>query len=225
MFLSIIDMKNESGIKSDFKYVKENYWTSDCFSIDVRDGKSVDRCVDTTSSEGFLADFGDSVNPNFIYLLTGDIQNMTHYAKLNVRCVQEPYIKYDDFTPDRLYIDSDTSLIWADTGLFLSIQTEKPIERKGTFDEAEKYCKELVVLNKLSKKIKDWRLPNIEELKTLIGKSKRFKNLKEFAYWSSTVDKEFAKVTPLVKQNAFVVSMNKKAKLNFMCVKDLEIKK
>jgi hypothetical protein len=222
MFSSIVDMKNRPTIKSDFKYIGENYWTSNCIAL--RHGKSKDYCVE---KGGVLSDNGYSLNPMYITFLTGDTNEMMPEAKMNVRCVQKPYVLDDDFIPHTLYRDSDTSLIWADTSS-VTINGKLLLKRTGTFEESKTYCKELVVSDKSSEKINKWRLPSIKELKTLIGKTKRFKNLKKRAYWSNTLskDKKSIEVMPLLIENAFVFEIDKSAKdINFMCVKDFKIKK
>lgn len=77
---------------------------------------------------------------------------------------------------------SETKLMWQDDSDVLK-------EDWKTWKEAVKYCEDLSLAG-----YDDWRLPNIEELKSIIEKTEKvnpsikdgFTNVSEDGYWSST---------------------------------------
>ncbi len=82
----------------------------------------------------------------------------------------------------KIVIDNNTKLIWQDN---LDAKTIKK-----TWDEAKNYCEDLTLADSSK-----WRLPTIDELKTILDLSKKklvindnFSNTASSVYWSSTLN-------------------------------------
>lgn len=121
-----------------------------------------------------------------------------------------------DFTKiGNIVKDNHTKLEWQDDTLVVSMQWE----------EAITYCETLTLDG-----YTDWRLPNINELKSIVDKSRinpaiaiDFKNTDPFMYWSSTsyVDDKSYSLTVYFK-NGYLLRDTKEGYNGIKCVRDAQ---
>lgn len=88
--------------------------------------------------------------------------------------------------------------------------------KKLNWDSAVSYCRNLNLDNK-----KDWRLPDIDDLKQAYRIKSKFKDYALFAYWSSTSDNVFTYAAKYVyfNSNAVASFADKKHDGNIRCVR------
>jgi len=115
------------------------------------------------------------------YFNDGNVDRFLKSKAYNVRCVREKTFKNNNkftrkiFNGEAVLINERTTLMWADT-----------YSNSETWKNALKYCQDLVFAG-----FSDWRLPNVNELKTLLDYSltdpaTTFPAMPSQPFWSST---------------------------------------
>jgi len=117
--------------------------------------------------------------------------------------------------------DSNTSLHWDDKN-YDDVDNDSKSKLSNNFEDAINFCEDLVLDSH-----DDWRLPNVNELKTIVDISKynpsidgNFTNTDSYYYWTSTTNiKNTSKIFSINFGNGIISSINKDGKYNIRCVR------
>ncbi|MCK5809257.1 DUF1566 domain-containing protein [bacterium] len=140
-----------------------------------------------TPESMFLSSTFPSESSGYLWVVHfqfGTVEYAMHYSPLHVRCVRGKFCSHSSrFTSstvsnDVVVTDSTTRLIWT-----------KNYELAKNWQEALSYCENLTYAEE-----SDWRLPNINEIKTLTTYSNYapasyFPDMPSISFWSSTTGK------------------------------------
>ena len=149
---------------------------------------------DFWSSSAWIVSFYDGDTENCSKFYDGDVENCSTTDRMGVWCVRGSTLPTSSFNSstvngDVIVIDTKTGLIW-----------QKSYASHENWLNALHYCESLIYAGK-----SDWRLPNRNELASLVNYAKHdpasdFPNMPSEYFWSSSTDR--------YKPDAWIVSFD-----------------